>query len=171
MSSRHWLVIALGCTLFVAAVTGARAVTQSVTANIRFDTPLTLTKISDINFGAVPAGNASTYRISTDGTVSTVTGTGSPLFGPTAAGNITVAGSKTQLVNISVGGYTTSNGVTLSNARCVYHSGAEGSCTMSGVAAPNNGRTLLVGVDATADGTQAAGTSATPTLAVTVVYQ
>lgn len=157
--------------LLVGAVSVAEAVTQSVTANIRFESPLTLTKVSDINFGTVSAGNASTYRISTAGAVSTVTGTGSALFGATAAGNITLAGSKTQQVNISVSGFTASNGVTLSNARCAYNNGAEGSCSIANAAAPGNGRELLVGVDAAADGTQAAGAAATPSLTVTVVYQ
>jgi hypothetical protein len=151
----------------------AYAATQSVTANIRFDTPLTLTKNADINFGSVSAGQANTYTITTAGSVSTTggAGTGVPLFGPTAAGNISIVGSGAQLINISAGGYTANGGVTPANATCAYNGGAAGSCTINGAAAPAAGKTLLVGVDATADGTQAAGATATPSFTITVVYQ
>jgi len=43
----------------------AMAATQSVTSNIAFDTPLSITKNADINFGTVAAGIAGTYTIST----------------------------------------------------------------------------------------------------------
>jgi hypothetical protein len=155
----------------ILAAGSAMAATQSVTANIRFDTPLSLTKNSDINFGSVTASSATTYRISTAGAVSTVTGTGSYLFGTTAAANINITGSTTQLMNISVGGEVANNGVTVSNEKCAYNGGASGSCTITGAAAPGAGKTLLIGADAAADGTQAAGTTAAPTFTVTVVYQ
>ncbi len=48
---------------------GVYAATQSVTANIAFDTPLTLTKVADVNFGTVSAGVADTYTITTAGVV------------------------------------------------------------------------------------------------------
>jgi len=147
----------------------AMAATQSVTANLAFDTPLTLTKNNDINFGTVIASTASTYTITTAGTVS-ATGSGQWLYGSKAAGSITLAGSTTQTVNISVGGYTPQGGVTPSNAQCAYNGGGAGSCTISAAAAPGAGKTLLIGVDAAVDGTQAAGSTAAPSFTVTVVY-
>ena len=149
----------------------AWAATQSVTANIAFDTPLSMNKTSDIDFGTVTASNASTYRISTAGAVSTVTGTGTSISGSPHAASITLSGSSSQLMNISAGLYTANNGVTPSNASCAYNGGASGACSIIGAAAPGAGKTLLVGVDVAADGTQAAGTSAAPTFTITAVYQ
>jgi hypothetical protein len=146
----------------------AMAATQSVTSNISFDTPLTITPNQQINFGTVAAGTAGTYTISTAGSVTTANGNW--LYGTKAAGNLTIAGSTTDTISISVVSYTASNGVTPSNATCAYAGGAAGSCTLSGIAAPGTGKTLLLGVDATVDGTQAAGTSATPSFVVTVTY-
>lgn len=154
----------------IAIAPAAFSATQSVTANIRFDTPMTLNKTADINFGSVTAGSASTYRISTAGAVSTVSGTGAALFGTTQAASITIAGSPTQTLNISVAGYTTQGGVTPSNARCAYNGGAEQACSYAAAAAPAAGKVLLVGADVAADGTQVAGATATPTFTVTVVY-
>jgi len=137
---------------------------------IGFDSALAMTKNSDINFGTVSALKVSTYRISTVGLVSTVSGTGTPLYGTTAAANIQISGSATDGITISAGGYTANNGVTPSNAKCSYNGGAAAACAMTGVA-PGAGRTLLVGVDVAADGTQAAGTAAAPTFTITVAYQ
>lgn len=139
-------------------------------ASISFDVGLALNKNSDINFGIVTALNASTYRISTAGAVTTVSGTGSYVTGATSAGNIQIVGSTTDGITISVGGYTANNGVTPANAQCSYNGGAAGSCSISGVAA-GSGKTLLVGVDVAADGTQAGGTTAAPSFTVNVAYQ
>jgi hypothetical protein len=142
----------------------------SFNSSLAFDAALALTKNSDINFGTVSALNASTYRISTAGAVTTVSGTGSYLTGTTAAGNIQIAGSATDGITISAGGYTADNGVTPSNAQCSYNGGAAAACAMTG-AAPGSGSTLLVGVDVATDGTQAGGTTAAPTFTITVAYQ
>lgn len=154
----------------LANVPAALSATQSVTANIRFDTPLNLNKTADIDFGSVTAANASTYRISTAGAVSTVAGTGSYLTGTTQAASITISGSGSQTLNISVGGYTAQGGVTPSNARCAYDGGGEQACSYAAAAAPAAGKVLLVGADVAADGSQVAGATATPTFTVTVVY-
>ncbi|MES2906891.1 MAG: DUF4402 domain-containing protein [Pseudomonadota bacterium] len=158
------------CGLVVGLFTSAAfAVTQSVTANIAFDTALTLTKNADINFGRVKAATADTYTINTAGTV-TAAGSGQYLGGTTAAGNITIAGSTTQTINVSVGNYTANGGVTPQSATCAYNGGGAAACSLTGVAAPGAGKTLLLGVQAVVDGSQAAGTTAAPTFDVTVVY-
>jgi hypothetical protein len=154
------------------SASSAWAITQSVTANIRFDTSLSMTKNADIDFKSVLAGVADTYTITTAGVV-TAAGSGQVLSGAgtPVAGNITISGSTTQLINISVGSFVANGGVTLSNAKCAYNGGSSGSCTITGAAAPGAGKTLLLGVDAAVDGTQAAGATAAPTETVTVVYQ
>lgn len=147
----------------------AGAVTQSVTANISFDSPLAITKNADINFGTVRAGVADTYTISTAGSVSAA-GSGAYLYGTTSAASLTITGSTSQTISISVGGYTANGGVTPQNATCAYNGGSSGSCSLSSVAAPGAGKTLLLGVQAVVDGTQTGGSSAAPTFTVTVVY-
>lgn len=148
----------------------AIAVTQSVTANIAFDTALSITKNADITFGTVAASaNGDNYTISTAGAVTV--GQGTWLFGTPAAANLTIIGSASQLINTSVGSYTANNGVTPSNATCAYNGGGSGSCSITGAAAPGAGKTLLIGATVTADGTQTAGETAAPTFVVTVVYQ
>src|SRR4051812_47542694 len=74
--------------------------TMSISANIGFDTALGLTKKSDISFGTVKAGVADTYTITTAGNV-VAAGAGQVVSGSGAAGNITIAGSTTQTLNIS----------------------------------------------------------------------
>lgn len=161
--------------LTVAAVAGyqALAATTSVTANIRFDTPLNVSTVTDIDFASVTAGNASTYRVSTAGAVSTVAGTGSVVLGSPNAGSVSISGSATQAITIATSGYTAQGGVTPSAATCAYDGGAAAACDGAGIvgAAPAGGKTLLVGVDVAVDGSQSAGDTATPSFTVTVLYQ
>ena len=158
------------CTCFLALSHDAGAVTQSVTANIAFDNAITLTKNSDINFGIVRAATADTYTITTAGVVTAGGGATNLLGGTLAAGNITIAGSSTQTVAISAGSYVANNGVTPSAATCAYNGGAAAACSLTAQAAPAAGKTLLVGVQVSASGAQAAGTSAAPTFVITVIY-
>jgi hypothetical protein len=150
-------------------VPNAWSATQSVTANIRFDTPLNLNKTQDIDFKSVTAGVADVYTISPTGTTSH-SGSGAFLFGVPQAASITVSGSTTQTMTIAASGYTASNGVTPSNATCKYGAAAAGSCAIGAAAAPGGGTTLLVGADVSADGSQTAGTTATPSFTLTFTY-
>ena len=150
-------------------VPDAWSATQSVTANIRFDTPLSLNKTADIDFASVQAGVADTYTISPTG-VTSHSGAGAYLFGSPHAASITVAGSATQTLSISAGSFVASAHVTPANATCKYGAAAAGSCTIPAAAAPGAGTTLLVGVDATATAATTAGTAEAPTFVMTVVY-
>ena len=171
MKKANFLAFAIG----IAALLGASqawAATQSVTANIAFDAPVTLNKTADINFGTETAANASTYHITTAGVVTTTAGTGTHLYGSSSPGFITIAGPVADTLSISVGGYTANNGVTPSNASCTYNFGAVVTpCSYAAAAAPGAGKALLLGVDVTTDGTQAAGTTAAPTFTISVAYQ
>jgi len=159
------LAVAAAALLFSA---DAMAATQSVTANINFDTPLTITKNNDINFGTVTT-TPDTYTISTAGSV-TAAGSGQFLRGTPTAGNITIAGSTTQTIAISVGSYVASSHVTLSNPTCSYNGAAVAACTGSGLTAPGTGKTLLLGIDATVGAGATAGTPETPSYTVTIIY-
>lgn len=154
--------------------TGATAAVQTVTANIAFETPITLTLNNDIDFGIVTALNASTYAIDTAAAVTVTAGTGTSLGGTPSAGDILIQGSATQTISINANNYLANNGVTPSLARCKYGAAAEAACSSmsgGGLAAPTGaGTTLLVGVSAAANGTQAGGTTAAPTFDIVVNY-
>ncbi len=148
----------------------AATVFYTATLALGLDTALSLTKNNDIDFGTVKAATAATYRISTAGTVSVVSGSGEALHGTPAAGSITISGSTTQTISITANNYVTDNGVTPSAATCAYNGGGSAACTtLASVAAPAAGKTLLVGCDL-AVGSQSAGTSETPTFDIVVAY-
>jgi hypothetical protein len=164
-----YLLLGLASSMFVCG--GAYAATQSVTANMSFDSVLSLTKNADINFGTVKALQAGTYAINTAGVV-TPSGGGVVVGGTPAFGQITVTGSTTQTVAISTGSYTANNGVTPSAATCSYDGAAASACDtpLTGLAAPGAGKVLKLGVTAAVDGTEIAGSTAAPTFVVTVIY-
>jgi hypothetical protein len=148
----------------------AYAATQSVTADIAFDTPLTLTPVANIQFGTVKAAQVGTYVISTAGAVTPSAG-GVWLYGTPSAGQLTVAGSTTQTITISTGSYVAQGGITPSAATCKYGAASAAACDGGlSVAAPGSGTTLLLGVQAVSDVTPAAGATATPSFTVTAVY-
>lgn len=117
----------------------AMAVTQSMTAHIAFATPLSLTQTSDMS-------------IDTAGRI-------------TGEGRITVAGTKDQIINISVDSYAADGSIALQNPTCSYDGGDTGSCAITNAAAPGAGKTLLLGMQGIASDTPIAATT------VSVVYQ
>lgn len=162
----------LALCLFGTALAGSQlvyAATQSVTANIAFDTALTFTKNSDIEFGTVQALTAETYTISTAGVV-TAAGSGLILYGTPAAADIDIAGSTTQTIDISVTNLTANGSVSLANPTCDYNGGGSGTCALNGAAAPGAGKKILIGIDAVVPNTKAAGSTAAPTFDLVVVY-
>lgn len=168
MKKIQYITLGLAASLFVCGA--AMAADQPVTADIAFDAALSLNKTADINFGIVKSLTTGTYAINTSGTVTPSNG-GVVIGGSTSAASISITGSASQTVDISAGSYTADSGVTPSAAVCKYGAGAEQACSYSGAAAPGaGGTTLLVGVTVAADGSQAAGSSATPSFTVTVVY-
>jgi hypothetical protein len=171
MNKSKKLLSVLALTALVPAA--AYSATQSVTANIAFDTALTITKVNDIEFGTVKALTTGTYTIDTADAV-TAGGSGVWLYGTPASAEITIAGSSTQTLNIGAGNYSVSNNVTPSAATCDYNGGGEVDCnhaSLNTAAAPGAGKTLMVGVLATVGGgAQAAGTTAAPTFDITIVY-
>jgi hypothetical protein len=150
----------------ISGIGGAYAATQTVTATIKFLSDLTITQTTAPNFGYVKAATAATYVLSTAGAVTGGTSEG----GAPAAGSYTLAGSATQLINISAGGYTANGASTPSLATCKYNgvaiAGAD--CTGAGLAASGP---LLVGLTVTTTAAGADGVTNTPSFTLTVVYQ
>lgn len=158
--------------LIVALAEGmAFAATSTFTTTVTFAAPLALTQVKSPNFGVVRADTTATYSLSTTGVVTT-SGLGSVVSSAGAqSGQLTIAGSSLQTIDIAAGNYKDDQGVTPSNAVCAYNGGAPvAGCVISGAPAPGAGKTLLVGLNITADGTQADNSTASPTFDVNVVY-
>jgi hypothetical protein len=140
-------------------------------ATIGFQPTITITKNADIDFGTVRKA-ACNYVIDTSGTVTgTPPGNCSTLTGSPHAANLTIRGSSSMQVTISVGGYTADGTVTPSNARGLYNNGTEQSFPLNNVAAPTSaGKTLLIGTTISTAGTETNGASYAPSFTITVIY-
>ena len=136
-------------------------------SSITFERPVSIAKVSDINFGTCKTAS-SVYTMSTAGAIS-ATGSGGYLSGATSAGNLTITGPTSSTVTISVGNYQANGGPTPSNARGAYDGGAAAAFPMV-VAGPGASKTLLLGVDLTATGSEATNTTFTPSFDITVVH-
>lgn len=149
----------------------AFAASQLVTSSIKFGgAVITMVINNTLDFGAVEAGQSGDYTVSTAGVLS-YSGPGIPEGGTPSAANITISGSLTQNIGITVGNIQADNGVNLANLTCDYDSGGEGSCTINGGSPAGSGKTLLVGGKAVVGSGQSDGTVAHPSFDVTVVYQ
>jgi hypothetical protein len=85
---------------------------------------------------------------------------------------VTISGSTTQGITISVGNYVANSGVTPSLATGKFGAaGANDASFPMNVGPPGAGTVLKLGVTVVANGTQTDNTTATPTFDVTVVYQ
>lgn len=164
------IALTVGMTFAASSAMAMQSYTQEVTANVTFDTPLTITKNADIVFGVVKAAQAANYVIDTAGAV-TPAGGGVWLYGSPHAADLTIIGSTTQSFDVSVGNYAADGGVTPSLARCSYDGDPEAACgALTTQAAPGGGKTLLVGVKIVADGNQVAHDHPEPTFDITVTY-
>ncbi len=150
-------------------ISAAVAATQTMSASISFETALSLTNGTNVSFGFVKASQPGVYTISPSGAI-TATNDGVALGGDTHAGSMTIVGSETQNIDISVNHYVSNNGVTPSAATCSYNGGAAAPCALTSQPAPGAGKPLLLGVTLTVDGTQQTGTTAAPTFDVAVTY-
>jgi hypothetical protein len=148
-----------------------QSATQTVTVNMAFDTPVSITGTPTIQMGTVQAGVAETYTISTAGLVTAAGNSTRILYGSKSAANLTIIGSLTQAISINANNYNANGNVTPSAATCNYNStGSAGCSTLTTVAAPGAGKTLLVGVTAAASSAPSAGATASPTFDIVVTY-
>lgn len=143
------------------------------TASMAFDSPITIDNVVDIDFGVVDALNTARYTMDTAGNITIALG-GVLLGGNPHPGSMVIHGSSTQTINISTGSYVAGGiggGVVLSAATCSYNGGTPAACNLTGQVPPTAaGKTLLLGVRATIDINQTAGTTAAPSFTVTVTY-
>lgn len=159
----------------IVGATTAYAATATVTSSIRFLTHITITQVTAPNFGNVSTGVVDDYTLSTAGVVTAAGGAAHLEGGTTAAGDYTVVASTAQGINIYASGYTASGGTTPSAATCKYDAGVETSCAAVGtplaIGSPLASASLKVGLTVHADGTDADGSTKTPSFTLNVVYQ
>lgn len=166
--SKTYLALALAVSVLFAGQ--AQAADHNVTADLAFDAALSFSNPVNIDFGILRSGTIGNYTIDTAGT--RTVNSGEAIGGTPNAGSVTVSGSTTQTVHISTSGLGVAvSGVTLSAPTCNYD-GAPINCAagVGGLAAPDSGTTLLLGVTAAVDGSQNPGDTVSPTYTVTVVY-
>ncbi len=145
---------------------------ESVTVNMSFIDPVTITENSPLQFGLldVNMANTETIVIAPD---SAVTDTQNNILGGTqGAANLTVTATASQPITILVDNVSTASGYSLSNWLCNYDSaGSDTACDGAGYSETSvASATLLIGVTLTANGSATVGTD-NSTFDVTVSYQ
>jgi hypothetical protein len=152
----------------------AYAVTNSMSATVEFATPISFANSTNANFGIVSSGVGDTYTMDTSGTI-TPAATGLALGGTVTVASVDITGSATQTMDITLNNAAANGGVslTLANATCDYDGGAvSNTCNNAAFDSitPGAGKTLLIGLEIVADGTQANGATGTPTFDLVAVY-
>jgi hypothetical protein len=149
------------------------ALTQTVSAKVRFVSPLTLTALQPLDFGNLKASQAGSYTLSTAGTVSASSG-GELISGAPSAGSITLSGSATQTIKINVTSYSPpADGVALTDATCNYNNSGEVPCNddkLSNVALTKPENVLKIGATLITDNTSTEGKTATPSMTISIMY-
>ncbi|MDD5586228.1 MAG: DUF4402 domain-containing protein [Alphaproteobacteria bacterium] len=166
-----YLALGLVASMFVCGDALA-ATSANVPIDVAFDTALSVTKDTNINFGVIADVTAGTYVISTAGAVVASNG-GQVINDSTAeAGQVTVVGSATQHFTIEASAYNADGGATPSALMCKIGAGAETSCDtgspLESAAGPGVGVAVSLGVTLTT--TDLATDGDAPTVDVTVVY-
>lgn len=154
------------------AASSAYALTSTFNISISFSQPFTIVETTPMSFGSVIATTTADYTISTIDVV-TATGSGASIGGVPAAGDYTITdtGTAANNIDITVGALTANNGVTPVNPVCNYNAqGDVAGCTLVNVTNAGGGNVMNVGVTLQVDGTQANGSSATPTFTIAVAY-
>jgi hypothetical protein len=145
--------------------TNATAATVNAQSKAKIVQPLTITKQSDLDFGAIVSGAAaSTVAINAAGVVTC--GTGLFCSGTRTAASFTVTGSNNNIVTVSAP--TT---VTLSNGTVNMTANLSAPTTLNLGATGSVGTALTFGGTLNVGANQADGVYASPNFAVTVEYQ
>lgn len=172
MRAAELVKVALVASVFTVFGVGAvYAATTTVTATIKFLTDLTITPVTQPNFGYVQAATAGTYTLSATTGLVTASGVGLTEGGSPAAGNFLIKGSGNQAITVKTSAYVVNGTSTPSNATCKYGAGVETACDAGiSVAAPGtSGTTLLLGLKVVTTGA-ADNQTETPSFTLAVTY-
>jgi hypothetical protein len=154
----------------------AYALTNSMSASVKFATAISFANSTNANFGIVTAGQANTYTMDTTGAITVSgAGTGVTLGGTVTVASVDITGSTTQTMNITLNNAAADGGVSLAlaNATCDYDAGSvSNTCNNAAFDSitPGAGKALLIGLEIVADGTQTDNQTKTPTFDLVAVY-
>jgi hypothetical protein len=156
----------------VPAIIADAANPESVTVDMNFVAPITITENNPLQFGLldVNMANNQTVTIAPD---NTVTDTQNNVLGGTqAAANLTVTATASQSITILVDNVSTATGYVLQTWQCNYNSaGSDSACDGSGYTETSvASATLLIGATLKGNGSAVVGTD-NSTFDVTVTYQ
>ncbi len=149
----------------------AAASTVTVPVRVTFVDPVTISKVSALQFGSIDQNLADSESV-TVAPDNTVTDPADRVEGgPQAAASLTVTATPGQVITIDVDSVVSGAGYSLTDFRCNYNAGSDAACDGAGysetsVASGN----LLVGATLTGDGTAVAGAT-DGSLDVTIIYQ
>lgn len=150
----------------------AKSFTQTMHAEVAFETPLKLAVVTMPDFGTVIATEGETYILSTSGRVMASDGT-NVSRGNESAGQMMITGASDQTIGITVDNYVSGSGITPSKAMCQYGKMPATSCndnSLSAAIAPGTvGTSLFLGVQIEA-ALEAHNKAELPGFDVTIVY-
>ncbi len=149
----------------------AAASTVTVPVRVTFVDPITISKVSALQFGSIDQNLADSESV-TVAPDSTVTDPAERVEGgPQAAASLTVTATPGQVITIYVDAVVSGTGYSLADFRCNYNAGSDGACDGLGYSETSvASASLLVGATLTGDGT-ATASAADGSLEVTVTYQ
>lgn len=168
------LLAILGTALFglIPAIVADAANPESVTVDMVFMDPITITEINPLQFGVLDVNlrNHKKVIIAPDGSVTDQFGY--VLGGTQAAANVTVTATASQSITILVDNVSSATGYSLGTWMCNYNgAGSDSSCDGGGYSETSvTSATLLIGATLTGNGNAVAG-SDDSTFDVTVTYQ
>ena len=156
----------------VPAIIADAANPESVTVDMNFVAPITITENNPLQFGLldVNMANNQTVTIAPDNTVTDIQN--NVLGGTQAAANLTVTATASQSITILVDNVSTATGYVLQTWQCNYNSaGSDSGCDGSGYTETSvASATLLIGATLKGNGSAVVGTD-NSTFDVTVTYQ
>ena len=170
------LLVVFGSALIglIPAIVADAANPESVTVDMAFLDPVTITENESLRFGLLDVNMANLETVVIAPNDSLTDAGGNVLGGTQAAADLTVAASASQSITISVGNVSTATNYALGTWRCNYNGAGSDSDCFGGYSettpAASTTATLLIGVTLTGNGTGTAGVD-NSTFDVTVTYQ
>jgi len=146
-------------------------VTESVTVDMTFLDPITITENESLRFGLLDVNMANLETVVIAPNDGLTDAGGNVLGGTQAAADLTVTATASQSITILVDNVSTATGYALGTWMCKYGTGSDTACDGSGYSETSvTSAVLLIGVTLTGNGNAVAGAD-NSTFDVTVTYQ
>ena len=167
------LLVVFGLALIglIPAIVADAANPESVTVDMAFLDPVTITENESLRFGLLDVNMANLETVVIAPNDSLTDAGGNVLGGMQAAADLTVTATASQSITILVDNVSTATGYALATWMCKYGTGSDTACDGSGYSETSaTSAVLLIGVTLTGNGNAVAGAD-NSTFDVTVTYQ